>query len=150
MPFEYTTYAEINPNAETLEAGRHTFQIQGASADEKDPGTVIMKLAIVSEGDAKGRSHTERFWNPAKAKEAWQGKQTLKDFRRLQLVIGLEPLPAAEENVWGIFGEEPVDYLNRAARENAQFSAEVVHKPSKKDPDTKYANLKMSSLSVAM
>ena len=145
MGFEAVTWEEINPKADILPEGDTTFQIQGGAADDKNPRTVLVKLAVIG----TGQRHTERFFDPKSAREEWQGKATLKDFRRLQLTIGIEPMAAAEENRWGIFGEDPVDYLNRAAQQNATFTVPIVHKPSKNDPDTKFANVRWSGLKVA-
>lgn len=150
MSYEVTTWEDINPLPDLLPEQDFTFQIQGGAADDNDPGTVVMKVAVVNDGDNNGTLQYVRFWNPATAREAWQAKQTLKDFRRLQLTIGVDPLPAAENNRWGFPGEDPVDYLNRAAAQNARFGAPIKHRPAKDDPDTKYANINIRAMKAAV
>lgn len=105
MSWQNIDLKSINPNLELIPERTFSWELlPGAKYDDRDPNTISINVAVVSDGEFAGR---RLFVNYKEGDE--------KALKRLEQAMGVD----ANE------GEDPVAYLNRAA--GGRFAAAVKH-----------------------
>lgn len=109
MSWENVELKDINPLPELIPEGKYTFQLLGAELDQRDPSRLVVRAAIVTDGDFQGRRLIVDYPDPERYD--W----SLKALKRLEIAIGVDQAP----------GETVVGFLNRAV--NSRFQGTVYH-----------------------
>ena len=109
MTWTNITLKDVNPNLEIIPEGKYTFRLAPGSHVD-DNGRLIVSAHIVNDGEFTGRKVTFSYPSPEKAE--WSDRMV----KRLQEALGVD----------AVDGENPVEFLNRAAGNN--FGAPIVHR----------------------
>lgn len=126
----------VSTQFELIPPGRYTFQVQGAKPSKFDAEAIEVRAVITSEGEQQGRVIFFRYSNP----DVW--KSSPKALKRLLEATGTEVTN----------GETPLEVLNRAAKDGAKFSGEIIDRPypNKETGEmTPNTELKLFSVGVA-